>query len=201
MARAAARAAQRYFNASGSTAQRGEDHRPETHLVPIVLQVAAGHRDAVHIYGTDYPTRDGTCVRDYIHVSDLADAHIAALHALDHHDRIVCNLGNGTGFTVQEVIESARARHGSSNPRRGGASSPGRSCRVGRELREGARRARLATAIPRYRHHRCVRVGMAPTAMAELNVRWASTTLHPHRRVFEQHRRSGCCWGIGDLTA
>ena len=98
----------RYFNASGATPERGEDHDPESHLIPIVLQVAAGRRESVSIFGTDYPTRDGTCVRDYIHVSDLADAHVAALHALDDHDRLVCNLGNGTGFTVQEVIDSAR---------------------------------------------------------------------------------------------
>lgn len=98
----------RYFNASGATPERGEDHNPETHLIPIVLQVAAGRRENVSIFGTDYPTKDGTCVRDYIHVSDLADAHVSALHALADHDRLVCNLGNGTGFTVQEVIESAR---------------------------------------------------------------------------------------------
>lgn len=98
----------RYFNASGATPERGEDHDPESHLIPIVLQVAAGRRESVSIYGTDYPTRDGTCVRDYIHVSDLAAAHVAALHALSDHDRLVCNLGNGTGFTVQEVIDSAR---------------------------------------------------------------------------------------------
>ncbi len=98
----------RYFNASGATPERGEDHDPESHLIPIVLQVAAGRRESVSIYGTDYPTRDGTCVRDYIHVADLAAAHVLALHALADADRLVCNLGNGTGFTVQEVIESAR---------------------------------------------------------------------------------------------
>jgi UDP-glucose 4-epimerase len=98
----------RYFNASGATPERGEDHDPESHLIPIVLQVAAGLRENVSIYGTDYPTKDGTCVRDYIHVADLAAAHVAALYALADHDRLVCNLGNGTGFTVQEVIESAR---------------------------------------------------------------------------------------------
>ena len=98
----------RYFNASGATAERGEDHDPESHLIPIVLQVAAGRRESVSVFGTDYPTRDGTCVRDYIHVSDLADAHVSALHALADHERLVCNLGNGTGFTVREVIESAR---------------------------------------------------------------------------------------------
>ncbi|HVM21257.1 MAG TPA: UDP-glucose 4-epimerase GalE [Egibacteraceae bacterium] len=98
----------RYFNASGATPERGEDHSPETHLIPIVLQVAAGRRESVSIFGTDYETRDGTCVRDYIHVTDLAEAHVAALTALDDHERLVCNLGNGTGFTVREVIDSAR---------------------------------------------------------------------------------------------
>ena len=98
----------RYFNASGATADRGEDHDPETHLIPIVLQVAAGRRESVSVFGTDYPTKDGTCVRDYIHVADLASAHVAALHALAVHERLVCNLGNGTGFTVREVVESAR---------------------------------------------------------------------------------------------
>jgi UDP-glucose 4-epimerase len=97
----------RYFNAAGATIERGEDHRPESHLIPIVLQVALGQRDHVQVYGSDYPTRDGTCVRDYIHVLDLAQAHILALRALDDGSRTY-NLGNGLGFTVREVIEMAR---------------------------------------------------------------------------------------------
>jgi len=100
-------AALRYFNAAGATDTLGEDHRPETHLIPSVLQVALGKRDHVQIYGADYPTRDGTCVRDYIHVVDLAQAHILALRALDEGSRVY-NLGNGRGFTVLEVIETAR---------------------------------------------------------------------------------------------
>ncbi len=100
-------AALRYFNAAGATDERGEDHRPETHLIPSVLQVALGKRAHVQIYGADYPTRDGTCVRDYIHVVDLAQAHILALRALDE-GSCVYNLGNGRGFTVLEVIETAR---------------------------------------------------------------------------------------------
>lgn len=100
-------AALRYFNAAGATDERGEDHRPETHLIPSVLQVALGKRDHVQIYGADYPTRDGTCVRDYIHVVDLAQAHILALRALDESSRVY-NLGNGRGFTVLEVIATAR---------------------------------------------------------------------------------------------
>lgn len=102
-------AALRYFNAAGATPERGESHDPETHLIPLVLQVAAGRRDAIAIYGTDYPTPDGTCIRDYIHVADLAEAHVNAVEALDAHPRIVCNLGNGTGFSVRQVIETARA--------------------------------------------------------------------------------------------
>ncbi len=101
-------AALRYFNAAGASAARGEDHDPEMHLIPIVLQVARGQRDHVTIFGDDYPTRDGTCARDYIHVLDLAQAHILALHALDQGSRTY-NLGNGQGFTVKEVIDTARA--------------------------------------------------------------------------------------------
>jgi UDP-glucose 4-epimerase len=97
----------RYFNAAGATPARGEDHDPELHLIPLVLQVALGQREKVIIFGEDYPTRDGTCVRDYIHVVDLAQAHILALRALDHGSRLY-NLGNGEGFTVKEVIDAAR---------------------------------------------------------------------------------------------
>jgi UDP-glucose 4-epimerase len=98
----------RYFNAAGATEEHGEDHNPETHLIPIVLQVAQGKRKHVTVFGTDYPTSDGTCVRDYIHVVDLAQAHILALGELDHRSCIY-NLGNGSGFSVKQVIEAARA--------------------------------------------------------------------------------------------
>lgn len=100
-------AALRYFNAAGASEERGEDHEPELHLIPIVLGVAMGKREHIKIFGDDYPTRDGTCVRDYIHVLDLAQAHILALRALDQGSRVY-NLGNGQGFTVKEVIETAR---------------------------------------------------------------------------------------------
>jgi UDP-glucose 4-epimerase len=96
----------RYFNAAGATPTRGEDHDPELHLIPIVLQVAMGKREKASIFGADYPTRDGTCVRDYVHVVDLAQAHILALGALDDGSRFY-NLGNGEGFTVKEVIDTA----------------------------------------------------------------------------------------------
>ncbi len=103
----------RYFNVAGapegpSGVARGEAHEPESHLIPIILDVALGRRASIRIYGDDYPTPDGTCIRDYIHVSDLADAHLLALDALESQDRIILNLGNGKGFSVREVIESAR---------------------------------------------------------------------------------------------
>ena len=99
----------RYFNAAGALpdGSRGEDHTPETHLIPIVLQVAAGTREHVTIYGTDYPTDDGSCVRDYVHILDLADAHVLALGALEQRS-LKLNLGNGAGFSVKQVLEAAR---------------------------------------------------------------------------------------------
>ena len=101
----------RYFNACGADAggSIGEDHHPETHLIPLILQVAGGQRESIDIYGSDYPTKDGTCVRDYIHVTDLADAHIlAASYLADGKPSDIFNLGNGVGFSVKEVIETAR---------------------------------------------------------------------------------------------
>lgn len=117
-------AALRYFNAAGASVERGEDHHPELHLIPIVLSVALGKRDKVLIFGDDYPTRDGTCVRDYIHVIDLAQAHILALRALDR-GSCVYNLGNGQGFTVKEVIETAREITGHPIPAEVGPRRPG----------------------------------------------------------------------------
>jgi UDP-glucose 4-epimerase len=115
----------RYFNAAGAAhPDRGEYHDPETHLIPVVLQVALGQRDRVTVYGDDYPTPDGTCVRDYIHVSDLADAHVRALYALDRGSRIY-NLGNGQGYSVREVIETCRAVTGHPIPAEAGPRRPG----------------------------------------------------------------------------
>jgi UDP-glucose 4-epimerase len=111
-------AALRYFNAAGCTAVRGEDHDPETHLIPLVLQVALGQRDEIRIFGDDYATPDGTCVRDYIHVADLAQAHILAIDALGKHEALHYNLGNGSGFSVKEVVEAARAVTGHAIPAR-----------------------------------------------------------------------------------
>ena len=96
----------RYFNVAGAVPGYGESHEPESHLIPLILDVALGRRDKIKIFGTDYPTKDGTCVRDYIHVEDLAHAHLLALHALDQTSRMIYNIGNGQGFTVREVIDS-----------------------------------------------------------------------------------------------
>jgi len=98
----------RYFNVAGAMEGYGEAHEPESHLIPLVLDVALGRKKSIQVFGEDYPTRDGTCIRDYIHVRDLADAHLLALAALKTQSRLIYNLGNGQGFTVREVIESAR---------------------------------------------------------------------------------------------
>ncbi len=102
----------RYFNAAGADPQSrtGEDHNPETHLIPLILLAALGQRDAIKIFGTDYPTRDGTCIRDYIHVTDLAQAHVLGLeYLLAGGASEIFNLGNGNGFTVREMIATAQA--------------------------------------------------------------------------------------------
>lgn len=101
-------AALRYFNAAGALPNHGEDHQPESHLIPLVLRVALGQRESIHIFGSDYPTPDGTCIRDYIHIADLVSAHLLALEALNTSERLIYNLGNGTGYSVLEVIETAR---------------------------------------------------------------------------------------------
>jgi UDP-glucose 4-epimerase len=103
-------AALRYFNAcgAGNNATLGEDHKPESHLIPLVIQAAMGKRGEIKIYGTDYETRDGTCIRDYIHIDDLCRAHLLALDRLEGNREIICNLGNETGHSVREVIETVR---------------------------------------------------------------------------------------------
>ncbi len=98
----------RYFNAAGAAGPRGEAHQPETHLLPLVLQVALGQRENIAVFGDDYPTPDGTCVRDYIHIEDLAAAHVLALAGLAERPFMRYNLGNGAGYSVLEVIETAR---------------------------------------------------------------------------------------------
>ena len=106
----------RYFNAAGGTPHRGEDHTPELHLIPVVLQVALGQRESITLFGGDYPTRDGTCVRDYVHIVDLASAHILALDGIARLGSRKYNLGNGDGFTNLEVVEAARRITGHAIP-------------------------------------------------------------------------------------
>lgn len=115
----------RYFNVAGAYGAFGERHDPESHLIPLVLQVAQGRREAISVYGDDYPTPDGTCVRDYIHVADLAEAHLLAVDAPASGEHLICNLGNGNGFSVREVVETVRQVTGHPvpevvAPRRGG---------------------------------------------------------------------------------
>jgi UDP-glucose 4-epimerase len=106
----------RYFNASGAAGGLGEAHKPESHLIPLILQVASGKRESISVFGTDYPTPDGSCIRDYIHVLDLASAHLLALEALSSRDKVIYNLGNGKGFSVREVITIAREVTGHAIP-------------------------------------------------------------------------------------
>jgi UDP-glucose 4-epimerase len=121
-------AALRYFNASGALPGRGEAHQPESHLIPLVLRVALGQRESVSIFGTDYPTPDGTCIRDYVHIADLVSAHLLALDSLGEADKLTYNLGSGMGFSVREVIDMSRKVTGHpipvvELPRRAGDSS------------------------------------------------------------------------------
>lgn len=115
----------RYFNAAGAAGALGENHVPESHLIPLTLEVALGKREYISIFGIDYPTPDGTCVRDYIHVSDLASAHILVLEALRQRDKLIYNLGTGRGFSVREVVETVRRVTGHSIPAREVARRPG----------------------------------------------------------------------------
>jgi UDP-glucose 4-epimerase len=144
----------RYFNVAGAHGRFGERHTVETHLIPLVLQVATGQREQVRIFGTDYPTRDGTAVRDYIHVDDLADAHILAVQAVEPGRHAVYNLGNGTGFTVREVVEVARSVTGLPLPAVEVARRPGdpavlvaSSARLSADLGWKPRRSALADMV------------------------------------------------------
>ena len=123
-------AALRYFNACVALPHRGEAHQPESHLIPLVLRVPLGQRDEAQIYGTDYPTPDGTCIRDYIHISDLVSAHLLALDGLKERDRLVYNLGSGNGYSVREVIETARQVTGHRIPENELPRRPGDSARL-----------------------------------------------------------------------
>jgi UDP-glucose 4-epimerase len=120
-----AAASLRYFNVAGARGDLGEDHEPETHLIPLVLRAAAGIADHVKVFGTDYPTRDGTAVRDYIHVDDLGHAHVMAFEAAEPGRHAIYNLGTGHGYTVKEVVEAARRVTGKEIPAREESRRPG----------------------------------------------------------------------------
>jgi UDP-glucose 4-epimerase len=147
----------RYFNAAGADPQAeiGELHEPETHLIPLVLDVAAGRRDRIDIFGADYATPDGTCIRDYVHVTDLADAHLLALEYLNQgQGSNVFNLGNGSGFSVRQVIATAEKVTGKTIDRREAPRRPGdppilvgSSERVKQVLKWGPQYADLETII------------------------------------------------------
>ena len=123
-------AALRYFNACGALPGHGEAHQPESHLIPLVLRVPMGQREAAQIYGIDYPTPDGTCIRDYIHIADLVSAHLLALDGLGEHDRLIYNLGSGNGYSVREVIDTARQVTGHAIPVHELPRRPGDSARL-----------------------------------------------------------------------
>ena len=123
-------AALRYFNACGALNGRGEAHQPESHLIPLVLRVPLGERQTAQIYGTDYPTPDGTCIRDYVHIADLASAHLFALDGLQERDCLIYNLGSGNGYSVREVIETARQVTGHRIPINELPRRPGDSARL-----------------------------------------------------------------------
>jgi UDP-glucose 4-epimerase len=123
-------AALRYFNAAGALSDQGEAHQPESHLIPLVLQVPLGKRENIKIFGTDYPTPDGTCIRDYIHIIDLVSAHLLALDALGKNNKLVYNLGNGKGYSVREVIDTARQVTGHPIPAEETPRRPGDSPRL-----------------------------------------------------------------------
>lgn len=144
----------RYFNVAGAYGRHRERHTVETHLIPNVLKVATGERESVHVFGTDYPTADGTCVRDYIHVADLARAHLLALDAVAEGRHQIYNLGNGTGFSVQEVISVCREVTGHEIPAVVGPRRPGdpavlvaSSQRIQSELGWKAERAELRDIV------------------------------------------------------
>lgn len=123
-------AALRYFNACGALEGHGEAHRPESHLIPLVLRVPLDQREEAQIFGTDYPTPDGTCIRDYVHIADLAAAHVLALDGLNERDRLIYNLGSGNGYSVREVIETARQVTGHPIPVKELPRRPGDSARL-----------------------------------------------------------------------
>ena len=168
-----AAASLRYFNVAGASGELGEDHEPETHLIPLVLQAAAGVREHVKVFGTDYPTRDGTAVRDYIHVEDLGEAHLLALDALEPGRTAIFNLGSGDGYTVREVIDAARRVTGREIPVREEGRRPGDPPALVAANAQARERARLGAAARARRDDRR-RVGLAPGAPARLRAEAAA---------------------------
>ena len=158
----------RYFNACGATAERGEHHVPETHLIAILLEVALGLRPEIRIFGNDYDTPDGTCIRDYVHVSDIADAHLLALDRIDRIESGAFNLGNGTGFSNREVLEGARRITGHPIP---AVAAPRRAGDPARLVASPVRAREVLGWAPRYPtlHE------MVATAWA-----WRKDRLHPY---------------------
>ena len=142
-------AALRYFNAAGATpdGDLGEDHDPESHLIPIVLQVALGQRPQITVFGDDYPTPDGTCIRDYIHVDDLADAHLRALDHLQPGQGLQLNLGTGRGQSVRQIIEACRRVTGREIPEQVGPRRPGDPPEL---VADSTRAQQLLSWQPRY---------------------------------------------------
>ena len=155
----------RYFNAAGASDRFGEHHRIESHLIPNVLQVALGRKPQCEIYGTDYPTPDGTCIRDYIHILDLAQAHILGLPP---GRQGFYNLGNGDGYSVREVLADVREGDGQGHSRHREAAPPRRSAAPGGLSRKGDPRTGLETQIPPARKHRRHRLGLAQPAPQRL---------------------------------
>ncbi len=155
----------RYFNVAGAIEGYGEAHEPESHLIPLILDVALGRRKSIKIFGQDYPTPDGTCIRDYIHVSDLADAHLLALAALEDNDRLIYNIGNGQGFTVREVIDSVRRVTGREIPVEECPRRPGDPAVLGCGVGEDQAGAGLGAEVCRVGCNHRERLGMAPEAL------------------------------------
>ena len=137
----------RYFNACGATAEHGEHHVPETHLIAILLEVALGLRDEIRIFGSDYDTPDGTCIRDYVHVGDIADAHLLALDRIDRIESGAFNLGNGNGFSNREVVEAVRRVTGHAIP---AVDAPRRAGDPARLVASAVRACEVLGWSPRY---------------------------------------------------
>ena len=151
----------RYFNAAGATAERGEAHNPETHLIPLVLQVPLGQRPAISIFGTDYPTKDGTCIRDYIHVDDLATAHLLALDGLEEHSQLILQPGKRQRIQRARGHRDRAQGHRTRDSGSGSAAARRRSGGAGGQLRKDSPRAGMEAAALGHREHHSQRVGVA----------------------------------------